>query len=179
VPQGAGDREAAFGEYVAARAEAMRATAYLLCGDWHDAEDIVQTAFTKLYLAWSRVTRHEVLDAYVRRIVVRTYLDERRRGWRRERTIETLPDVAAVAAGDPEDRIVLLRALAAVPPRQRAVLVLRYWEDLDIEATARALGCSTGNVKSQTNRGLQKLRGLLDLPAGIRSDGRKGWVLDG
>jgi RNA polymerase sigma-70 factor (sigma-E family) len=165
VPRGGHDRDEAFGAYVAGRAGAMRSTAYLLCGDWHEAEDIVQTAFTKLYLAWYRVARHEVLDAYVRRIVVRTFLDERRRGWRREQATATLPEEAAVAPGDPEDRIMLLRALAAIPARQRAVLVLRYWEDLDIAATARALGCSTGNVKSQTNRGLRSLRGLLGVPA--------------
>lgn len=179
MPRGAGDRDDAFGDYVAGRAEAMRATAYLLCGDWHQAEDIVQTAFTKLYLAWHRVARHEVLDAYVRRIVVRTFLDERRRSWRRERSTATVPELPAAPTGDVEDRIVLLRALAAMPPRQRAVLVLRYWEDLDIAATARALGCSTGNVKSQTNRGLRTLRGLLDVPELVPRNGRKGADHDG
>jgi RNA polymerase sigma-70 factor (sigma-E family) len=163
VPRGADDRDEAFGAYVAGRADAMRSTAYLLCGDWHLAEDIVQNAFIKLYAAWYRVVRHEVLDAYVRRIVVRTYLDERRRGWRREQATESLPETAAVPAGDPESRIMLLRALATVPPRQRAVLVLRFWEDLDIAATAGLLGCSTGTVKSQTSRGLDALRAALDL----------------
>ncbi|MEU8373807.1 sigma factor [Micromonospora sp. NPDC048894] len=81
-----GDRDTAFAAYFAARSEAIRGTAYLLCGDWHRAEDLVQTAFTKLYLVWNRVSRHEVLDAYVRQILVRTFLDERRRGWwQRER----------------------------------------------------------------------------------------------
>jgi RNA polymerase sigma-70 factor (sigma-E family) len=174
-----GDRDEAFGEYVAGRAEAMRATAYLLCGDWHHAEDIVQTAFTKLYLAWNRVARHDVLDAYVRRIVARTYLDEQRRGWRRERVTATVPEPAAAPAGSPEDRIVLLRALTGVPPRQRAVLVLRYWEDLDVEATARALGCSSGTVKSQANRGLQTLRALLEPAASAPRDGAQRRVLDG
>jgi RNA polymerase sigma-70 factor (sigma-E family) len=173
VPRQLDDREAAFSAYVAGRAEAMRSTAYLLCGDWHLAEDIVQNAFIKLYAAWYRVVRHEVLDAYVRRIVVRAYLDERRRGWRREQATETLPDAAAAAAGDPENRIVLLQALATVPPRQRAVLVLRFWEDLDIAATAHVLGCSTGTVKSQTNRGLAALRGALaPAQAATRSEER-------
>ncbi|TDC81192.1 SigE family RNA polymerase sigma factor, partial [Micromonospora sp. KC606] len=70
-----GDRDAAFAEYFTARSEAMRGTAYLLCGDWHRAEDLVQTAFTKLYLAWHRISRHEVLDGYVRQILVRAFLD--------------------------------------------------------------------------------------------------------
>jgi RNA polymerase sigma-70 factor (sigma-E family) len=157
----------------------MRSTAYLLCGDWHHAEDIVQTAFTKLYLAWNRVARHEVLDAYMRRIVVRCYLDERRRGWRRERASGTLPDTAEAAPVDPDARILLLRALSAVPPRQRAVLVLRYWEDLDIAATARVLDCSTGTVKSQTNRGLAALRELLDPPVLTARAGRKGRAQNG
>jgi RNA polymerase sigma-70 factor (sigma-E family) len=156
-----GDRDTAFAEYFAARSASMRGTAYLLCGDWHRAEDLVQTAFTKLYLVWNRVARHEVLDAYVRRILVRTFLDERRRGWwRRERVggedaeRPTPPDSA-------ENRLVMLRALAAVPPRQRAVLVLRYWEDLPIDEVAALLGCSAGTVKSQAARGLDTLRGLL------------------
>lgn len=156
------DRDAAFAEYFAARSEAMRGTAYLLCGDWHRAEDLVQATFTKLYLAWRRVDRHEALDAYTRRTLVRTYISELRRGWfRRERVGEPTVEAPAVGGGSAEDRLVLLAALARVPPRQRAVLVLRYWEDLSVEDTARALGCSEGTVKSQAARGLQTLRGLI------------------
>jgi len=117
------DRDEAFATYFAARSDAMRRTAYLLCGDWHQAEDLVQVAFTKLYLAWHRVSRHEVLDAYVRQTLIRTFLDERRRGWsRRERTSE-VPTERPLPAATPEDRLVVLAALAAVPPGQRAVLV--------------------------------------------------------
>ncbi len=160
------DRDTAFAEYFAARSDAMRGTAYLLCGDWHRAEDLVQTAFTKLYLAWNRISRHEVLDAYVRQTLIRTFLDERRRGWwRRERSTDTLTE-RSQPPDAPESRLVVLEALAAVPPRQRAVLVLRYWEDLSIEATAELLGCSTGTVKSQAAKGLQTLRGLLLAPTG-------------
>jgi RNA polymerase sigma-70 factor (sigma-E family) len=155
------DGDAAFAEYFAARSDAMRRTAYLLCGDWHRAEDLVQIAFTKLYLAWGRVNRHEVLDAYLRQTLIRTFLDERRRGWwRRERTSETPAD-QPLPADTPEDRLVVLEALAEVPPRQRAVLVLRYWEDLSIEETAAVLGCTPGTVKSQSAKGLHTLRGLL------------------
>jgi RNA polymerase sigma-70 factor (sigma-E family) len=160
------DRDAAFAEYFAARSDAMRRTAYLLCGDWYRAEDLVQIAFTKLYLAWNRVSRHEVLDAYVRQTLVRTFLDERRRGWwRRERTTD-VPTDHALPPDAPENRLLLLEALAAVPPRQRAVLILRYWEDLSVEATAAILGCSPGTVKSQSAKGLNHLRHLLPAPTG-------------
>jgi RNA polymerase sigma-70 factor (sigma-E family) len=155
------DRDTAFAEYFAARSDAMRGTAYLLCGDWHRAEDLVQTAFTKLYLVWNRVSRHEAPDAYLRQILIRTFLDERRRGWwRRERVGDVAVEQPAVATA-PENRLVMLQALGAVPPRQRAVLILRYWEDLSVEETASLLGCSTGTVKSQAAKGLETLRNLL------------------
>ncbi|MET8203020.1 SigE family RNA polymerase sigma factor [Micromonospora taraxaci] len=155
------DRDTAFAEYFAARSGAMRGTAYLLCGDWHRAEDLVQTAFVKLYRVWNRISRHEVLDSYVRQILIRTFLDERRRGWwRRERVGGE--DAEQVAPPDsPESRLLLLEALACVAPRQRAVLVLRYWEDLSVEDVAALLECSPGTVKSQAARGLDTLRGLL------------------
>ncbi|MEW1588924.1 SigE family RNA polymerase sigma factor [Micromonospora vinacea] len=155
------DRDTAFAEYFAARSGAMRGTAYLLCGDWHRAEDLVQTAFVKLYRVWNRISRHEVLDSYLRQILIRTFLDERRRGWwRRERVGGE--DAEQVAPPDsPESRLVLLQALARVAPRQRAVLVLRYWEDLSVEDVAALLECSPGTVKSQAARGLDTLRGLL------------------
>ncbi|MFG1898615.1 SigE family RNA polymerase sigma factor [Micromonospora zamorensis] len=155
------DRDKAFAEYFAARSGAMRGTAYLLCGDWHRAEDLVQTAFVKLYRVWNRISRHEVLDSYVRQILIRTFLDERRRGWwRRERVGGE--DADQVAPPDSaESRLVLLQALARVAPRQRAVLVLRYWEDLSVEDVAALLECSPGTVKSQAARGLDTLRGLL------------------
>jgi RNA polymerase sigma-70 factor (sigma-E family) len=156
------DRDAAFAEYFAARSDAMRGTAYLLCGDWHRAEDLVQTTFTKIYLAWRRTSRHEALDAYTRQTLVRTFVSDLRRGWfRNERVTETLADSPTAGSGLPEERLVLLDALARVPARQRAVLVLRYWEDMSVEDTARILNCSTGTVKSQAARGLQTLRGLL------------------
>ncbi|MEU3452864.1 SigE family RNA polymerase sigma factor [Micromonospora sp. NPDC006766] len=155
------DRDTAFAEYFAARSDAMRGTAYLLCGDWHRAEDLVQTAFTKLYLAWNRVSRHEVLDAYVRRILLRTFLDERRRGWWRRERVGGDDAEQPAPPESPENRLVMLQALATLAPRQRAVLVLRYWEDLSVEETATLLGCTPGTVKSQAFRGLENLRGLL------------------
>ncbi|MCT2585720.1 SigE family RNA polymerase sigma factor [Actinophytocola gossypii] len=148
-----------FSEYFAARAHALRNTAHLLCGDWHRAEDITQLAMLKLYVAWPRLARRDSLDAYARRVVVRTFLAENRRGWRRrEQLTEEPPDTVAPTDGDSAHRLLLVRALAAVPPRQRAVLVLRYWNDLSVDEVAAALGCSTGTVKSQAARGLATLR---------------------
>ena len=156
------DRDRGFAEYFGARADAMRGTAYLLCGDWHRAEDLVQSAFVKLYRAWNRIAGHHTLDAYTRQILMRTFLDENRRGFfHRERVTDVAPDLAVHQAGSTEDRLVLLAALARVPPRQRAALVLRYWEDLSVEETAHALRCSAGTVKSQTARGLESLRRLI------------------
>lgn len=155
------DRDEAFAEYFATRSGAMRGTAYLLCGDWHRAEDLVQTAFVKLYRVWNRISRHEVLDSYVRQILIRTFLDERRRGWWRRERVGGENTEQAAPPDSPESRLVLLQALASVAPRQRAVLVLRYWEDLSIEDVATLLECSPGTVKSQAARGLDTLRGLL------------------
>ncbi|MGQ0839392.1 SigE family RNA polymerase sigma factor [Actinokineospora sp.] len=159
------DRDQGFADYFATRANVMRGTAYLLCGDWHRAEDLVQTAFVKLYRVWNRIAEHGRLDAYTRQILVRTFLDETRRGFfRREQVTDEPADRAAPGQGSPEDRLVLLQALARVPARQRTALVLRYWEDLSLEETAQAMKCSTGTVKSQSSRGLQHLRDLLPTP---------------
>lgn len=152
--------ESEFRDYVAGHLGGLRRTAFLLCGDWHHAEDIVQTALTKLYLSWRRVRERSALDSYARQIVVRTYIDEGRRSWRRERPTAQLPEVETHGDG-PDDRLLMLRALAQVPSRQRAALVLRFWEDLSVEETAHALGCSEGTVKSSTARGLDSLRAVL------------------
>lgn len=157
------DRDKGFAAYFASRSSTMRGTAYLLCGDWHRAEDLVQASFVKLYRAWHRIAGHEKLDAYARRVLMRTFLDETRRGFfRREQpTAEYADRPTPAAGGGVEDRMVLQRALADVAPRQRAALVLRFWEDLSIEETAKALGCSTGTVKSQVSRGLATMRDLV------------------
>lgn len=140
----------------------MRGTAFLLCGDWHRAEDLTQAAFVKLYRAWHRIAAHERLDAYTRQILVRTFLDETRRGFfHRERPTAEHTDSSTPPMSGVEDRMVLLRALADLAPRQRAALVLRYWEDMSVEDTAKALRCTTGTVKSQTARGLQAMRDLV------------------
>jgi RNA polymerase sigma-70 factor (sigma-E family) len=159
------DRDGPFADYFARRSGAMRGTAYLLCGDFHRAEDLVQTTFVKLYRIWNRVAAHDSLDGYTRQILVRTFLDETRRGFfRRERPTAEHAERLEPVAGSVEDRLVLLRALTKVAPRQRAALVLRFWEDMSIEDTAKVLGCTTGTVKSQTARGLETLRGHVPTP---------------
>ncbi len=159
--------EQAFREYATARMPALIRTAYLLCDDWHHAEDIVATAIGKLYVSWQRASQAEHLDAYVRRIVVRVWLDERRRPWRREHPTDILPETAtddglSTATARRAD---LRRLLARLPGRQRAVLVLRFYDDLSVQQTAEALDCSEGAVKTLTSRALASVRGLL--PAGV------------
>ncbi len=159
-----------FSEYFAARAHALRATAYLLCGDWHRAEDITQLAMTKLYLAWPRL-RERGMDAYARKVVVRTFLAENRRLWRRrEHLTESLPE-PVLEGEDVDQRMLLEAALRTVPPRQRAVLVLRYWNDLSVEDTAEVLDCSVGTVKSQAARGIAALRTRLGPHFDVLSQG--------
>jgi RNA polymerase sigma-70 factor (sigma-E family) len=149
--------EKAYREYVTHRMEGLRRTAYLLCGDWHTADDLVSTALVKLLRHWPRVSAMESPDAYVRRVLLRAWLDERRRPWRRERSTAAPPE-RADRSDDPTQRLAVLALLAELPPRRRAVLVLRYFCDLSVEETAQALGCSEGTVKSQTARGLDTLR---------------------
>lgn len=147
----------------ATRGPALRRTAYLLCGDWHHAEDLVQIAFTKTFVAWSRMKHHDSVEAYLRQTITRAFLDETRRPWRREHSSAELPDVIASTSVGPEDRIVLEHALSHVPPKQRACLVLRFFADLSVAETAAALGCTQGTVKSNTARGLETLRAALPL----------------
>ena len=153
-----------FVAYYAARADHLRNTAYLLCGDWHLAEDLMQIAVTKLYRAWHRIERHDTVDQYARRVLLRAFLDERRRPWRREfSTTPHNPALDHVTADTPstDERMVLRSALQRIPKRRRAVLVLRFFADLSVEQVADILGCSTGTVKSQTAHGLANLREVL------------------
>ncbi len=152
-----------FGSYAAARRQQLRRTAYLLCGDWDRAEDLVQDALARLYVHWRRVSRADNVDAYVRRTLVNVYLADRRRPWRRDVVTETVPELAGriIESDAVAERDALRAALDSLGPSQRAVVVLRYWEDLSVEQTAAALGCSTGNVKSQAVRGLARLREVL------------------
>jgi RNA polymerase sigma-70 factor (sigma-E family) len=149
--------EAAYREYVTHRIDGLRRTAYLLCGNWHTADDLVSAALVKLLRHWRRVSAMDAPDAYVRRMLLRAWLDERRRPWRREHATGVLPDRAGRPV-DPTDRLHILALLAELPPRRRAVLVLRYFCDLSVQETAEALGCTEGTVKSQAARALDSLR---------------------
>ena len=170
-----GPDEREFGELVAGRSHALRRTAYLMCGDWHQAEDLVQITFIKLYRAWGRVNRHDDLDAYLRKTLLNACIDERRRPWRRrELPTSAPPDHPDHSAVLVHDRDLLVSGLRQIAPGQRAVLVLRFWEDLSVEETARVLGCSTGTVKSQTARGLVALRAVVgELAPGVRTVGAR------
>ena len=157
------EQESGFLDYVAANGERLRRFAYLCCGDWHRAEDAVQTSLVKLYRAWPRV-RGGMVDAYVRRIVVNVVISEHRRLWfHRESTAARLPDTAAttVDADRSDQRLTLIGALQSLPRRQRTAVVLRHWEDLPVEETAHAMRCSPGAVRNLTMRGLATLRELL------------------
>ncbi|HVQ96301.1 MAG TPA: SigE family RNA polymerase sigma factor [Mycobacteriales bacterium] len=154
--------EAAYREYVTGRLGVLRRTAYLLCRDWHTADDLVSTTITKLYRHWGRAHRFEGLDGYTNQILVNAWRDELRRPWRREWATDTLPDVEAESAGPAlvDERLSHLDLLSQLSPRRRAAVVLRFYCDLSIEQTATVLGCSAGTVKSLTARGLASLREL-------------------
>jgi RNA polymerase sigma-70 factor (sigma-E family) len=151
-------------EYVAARIPALRRLAFLLAGDEHRADDLVQQTITTLYLKWRRARAADHLDAYVRTMLVRTFLDERRLAWARVRLFRQAPEPPPVDPGGLEERQVVRAALGRLPRRQQAVLVLRFFYDLPVDEVATTLGCSTGTVKSHTSRGLATLRRLLGEP---------------
>ncbi|MFG3056765.1 SigE family RNA polymerase sigma factor [Kitasatospora sp. NPDC048239] len=154
-------RDEEFTEYVASRSGWLRKVAYLLCGDWHRADDLVQESVTKLYVNWSRAGRVENVDGYARKVLVNTFLAEQRSPWWRRTTRSGIEADAAGVSVDLDASLDLRQALAALPPRQRATVVLRYYCDLTVDQAADALGCSSGNVKSQTSRGLETLRTTL------------------
>jgi len=146
-----------FESFVAARSTALWRSAYLLTGDAHRAEDLLQTALVKVWRRWDRIERREAVEAYVRAALVSTYTDWWRRRWNGEIPTGELPETP-VAAGAPEVRRDVLVALAQLPRGQRAVVVLRFFDDLTEAQTAEALGVSVGTVKSQTSRALASLR---------------------
>lgn len=147
--------------YVQERGPWLRKVAYLLAQDWHTADDLVQAAITQLYVNWARVRAADNIDGYARRVLVNTFLGERRsRWWSRVLLLPRTPE-RPMAEVDQADRFTVRAALCQVPPRQRAVLVLRYYCDLSVQETADVLHCSTGTVKSQTSHGLAALRRLL------------------
>src|SRR3954451_21375159 len=150
----------AFTEFVVASWPSLYRTAYLMLGDRGLAEDLVQTSLAKTYASWGKVRDVGAARSYARTTLVNTAASWfRKRGWRAERPTETVE--SASYDEDPRVRPALMAALAELPPRQRAVVVLRFYEDLSVADTALALHCSQGTVKSQTSDALTKLRGLL------------------
>lgn len=152
-----------FAEFAAAASPRLRRMAFLLCGNWHTAEDLTQTALTRVFASWRKIRRRDAAHAYATRILVNAYLADKRVKRPPEVLTSTLPEPRAETPL-PETRIVVLAALASLPPQSRAVVMLRYWADLSVDQVADMLGCSPGTVKSQSARGLDKLRAVLGTP---------------
>ncbi|MEY9862420.1 RNA polymerase sigma-70 factor (sigma-E family) [Catenulispora sp. GAS73] len=153
---GSADAREQFREYAVGAQPHLRRSAYLLCGDWHTAEDLVQTTFGRLFRSWPRVMRADSVDAYARTVLYRAFLDLKQK----DRATVALDDVPEPAspADDAALRLAVRSALDTLPPRARAVVILRFWEDLSVDQTAEALGVSPGTVKSQTSRAIAILR---------------------
>jgi len=161
----AGRDSAAFAEFAAARSAALYRAAYLMVGDHGLAEDLLQEALTKTYVAWPRLREVANAEAYTRKAITTTAISWwRRKSWQAEKPRDNVPEQAS--RGDAADHTVAERdwlwsELQKLPPRQRAAIVLRYYEDLTEAQTAAALGCSVGTVKSQASKALAKLRLLV------------------
>lgn len=153
--------EAEFVEFAEAASARLRRTAFLLCGDWHTAEDLAQTTLAKVFASWQRINRRDAVNAYAMRTLLNTYLSDSRKRRPGEVLTADLPESPVTPPG-PEMRMAVLEALATLPPKARAVVVLRYWADQSVDQVAAILGCSPGNVKSQSARALDKLRLLLE-----------------
>ncbi|WP_121254535.1 SigE family RNA polymerase sigma factor [Nocardioides ferulae] len=154
-------RDEEFSDFVAARQTHLRRIAYALCGDWHRADDLLQTALVKLYVAWPRLHRDGREEAYVRQILVQANIDESRRPWRRERPGLDGLDPSARDPLPVEERSALFDALQSLPLAQRRVVVLRHWLGLSVEETARELGIAPGTVKSHSSRAVERLQAVL------------------
>lgn len=153
-----------YAEFVAAYQHRLRGSAYLMTGNWATAADVTQEALIRLYVAWPRLEKKEGgLAAYAHRALHSAVIDHQRKHIRREKNEDRVPVVTSVGDGTAEhaDREVLVQALKALPERQRACVVLRYFEDLSIADTAAALKCSIGTIKSQTSHGLRALKAEL------------------
>jgi RNA polymerase sigma-70 factor (sigma-E family) len=151
-----------FEAYAAARQHHLFRTAYLLCGSRDRAQDLVQSTLVALLRSWKKARLAENPDAYAKKALVRAFLTEQRKLRRTTSAHYFAAEPAAASAPDPTElRVVVLDALRSLPPKPRAMVILRYWEDLSVEDTAALLGCSEGNVKSQCSRALAKLRSLL------------------
>ncbi|MEU4472110.1 SigE family RNA polymerase sigma factor [Micromonospora sp. NPDC023888] len=159
------DAEREFVEYASARLPSLHRTAFLMCGDAHLADDVVQQTITALYVHWRKVSRADNVDAYVHRMLVHKLVDEKRLSWSKVRLSGSTPEPERPVLPHDEvaERDSLVAALAHLPRGQRTVLVLRFLCDLSLADTAAAMGCSEGNVKSQTARALAAIRQVLDV----------------
>lgn len=153
----------AFTEFVATRSRALQRSAYLLVGERGLAQDLVQEALAKTYVAWPRLRAAHKAEAYTRKVITTTAISwYRRKAWSSERPTDTLPERAGDGHADRvAERELLWSALQLLPPRQRAAIVCRYYDDLTEVQTAAAMGCAPGTVKSQVSAGLTKLRAAL------------------
>ncbi|GAA2427043.1 SigE family RNA polymerase sigma factor [Streptomyces glaucus] len=136
-------------------------SALLMSGDWHLAEDLVQTALGKVFASWSRVRRADSPDAYAHTVLMRSYISHKRLRRSSEQPVAALPDTADASAADNALRLTLLAALRELPPRDRAVVVLRYWEDRSVQETASALGMTQSSVRNRSSRALARLRKVI------------------
>jgi RNA polymerase sigma-70 factor (sigma-E family) len=159
-----------FEEFVALRSPSWMRTAFLLVGNREAAEDLVQSALERTFVRWRRVRRMEMPEAYVRRIVINSAHQAWRVAQRTPVTVGGIGEHADQAFADPADgvalRASLLCALDELPHGMRTVVVLRYWEELSVQEVAELLHCSTGNVKAQASRGLERLRNLITVESG-------------
>ncbi|MGW5722197.1 SigE family RNA polymerase sigma factor [Amycolatopsis sp. NPDC003865] len=155
-------RDSDFSEYFEARVQRFRRVAFALCGDWYEAEDLVQAMFVQLYRRWRRV-RPDTADAYARRILLNLFLAGRRKS-AREYVTAVVPETESPPGRDTPLRLDVERALSGLTPRQRAMVVLRFLEDLPVTEVASLLGIAEGTVKSQTARGVDALRAALAFP---------------
>ena len=163
-----------FEEYAGSAWPSLYRYAYLLAGNHADAEDIAQQTLMKAYRSWSRVERSDSPAAYLRQILTNTYLSQRRpRARHLELLTDAPPETGHMTVAGPEDRFALWPHVKSLPPRQRAVIVLRYYEDLSEQEIADVLGCSRGNVKSTAHHALKSLRAALAAPGMDASDGRE------
>jgi RNA polymerase sigma-70 factor (sigma-E family) len=156
--------DASYVEFVAGSQDKLRRVAYAVCADDSRAEDVLQEALVKLYLAWPKVRKRGAEEAFARRIIVNADLDDRRRPWHRRRAHLTEDQLAARPSPQrlaPDDRLDLLAAVRRLPPMQRRTVVLRHWLGLSVEETAEELSISTGTVKSHSSRGLAALNAML------------------
>jgi RNA polymerase sigma-70 factor (sigma-E family) len=166
-------RDTGYSEYVEFRLPALRRLALVLCQDRHRADDLVQQAVIRVYMQWAKASAADNTDAYVNAILVREFLHERRSGWTRHVSVTDQVPEAPILTADRDGLMDLQAAVAALPPGQRAALVLRYYCDLNIDQTAAALGCSTGTVKSQTAKAIAALRSRLNGGAASATAGRQ------